>query len=263
MDLKLSGKRALVTGASEGIGRAVVELLAEEGCDVAFCARRQAVLDEVAATVAERTKRRLVGMAVDVSDTNALADFVTSAADQLGGIDIVVNNVGASIFAPFDEVPDERWMADIELKLMSYVRTTRAALPHLRKSGAGARVIMVGGNAGRQPLPYHLPGGAANAALLNLTVSLANWLAPEGIHVIACAPGPVKTARYQKQLAANAKLWGVDVEEAERRFVSDLPLGWVPSAEEVAQSIVFLASPRAAYVTGTCLTVDGGITRGI
>jgi 3-oxoacyl-[acyl-carrier protein] reductase len=198
-----------------------------------------------------------------VSRRDDIERFVSGAAEALGGIDIVVNNAGASIFAPFDEVPDERWMADIELKLMSYVRTTRDALPHLRSAGPGARVIMVGGNAGRQPLPYHLPGGAANAAVLNLTVSLASWLARDGIQVIACAPGPVKTARFAKQIAANAKLWGVTQVAAEERFVSELPLRWIPTAEEVAQTIVFLASPRAAYMTGTCVTVDGGITRGI
>lgn len=261
MNLDLEGKRAIVTGASEGIGKAVVELLAEEGCDVACCSRRQEVLDEVTGAAAARSGRKVVGLAADMSDRAEIERFVETAAAELGGIDIVVNNVGASIFAPFDEVPDERWMADIELKLMSYVRTTRAALPHLRGAGPGGRVIMVGGNAGRQPLPYHLPGGSANAGVLNLTVSLAAWLAPEGIQVIACAPGPVKTARFEKQLAANARRWGVDRDEAERRFVAELPLGWVPTAEDVAQTVVFLASPRAAYITGTCVTVDGGITR--
>lgn len=258
----LNGKRAIVTGASEGIGRAVVEALASEGCDVAFCARRQELLDELAEATAAASGRRLIPLQADLMQPEAIEAFVGQSAEALGGIDIVINNCGASIFAELFDIPDERWLQDIELKLMSYVRTTRAAIPHLRGAGGG-RIVNVGGNGGRQPIPYHLPGGASNAAILNLTVSLASYLAKDQIHVLTCAPGPVRTARLVKQIAANAKLWGVDVEEAERRFTADCPLGYIPSAEDIAGIIAFLASPRAAYMTGTTVTVDGGITRGI
>jgi NAD(P)-dependent dehydrogenase (short-subunit alcohol dehydrogenase family) len=262
MDLGLKGRRAVVTAASEGIGRAVVERLAEEGCDVAFCARRQQLLDDIAERTASATGRRLVPIVADVTQREEIDAFVVRAAEELGGIDIVVNNAGASLFAELFDIPDERWLQDIELKLMSYVRTIRAAIPHMREAGGG-RIVNVGGNGGRQPMSYHLPGGASNAAVLNLTVSLASYLAKDQIHVLTCAPGPVRTARFVKQIAANAKLWGVPPEEAERRFVADCPLGYVPTPEDVAGVIVFLASPRAAYMTGTTVTVDGGITRGI
>lgn len=262
MNLELNGKKALVTGASEGIGRAVVDLLAEEGCDVAFCSRRQAALDEIATEVGKRTGRKLVPLAADVSKLEDIERFVADGAEQLGGIDILINNAGASIFGELFDIPDERWLADIELKLMSYVRATRSVVPHMRERGGG-RVVNVGGNAGRQPLPYHLPGGASNAGVLNFTRAMGEYLAKDRINVIACAPGPVKTARFEKQLAANAKKWGVGVKEAEARFVADLPLGYVPTAKEVAGVVVFLSSPRAAYITGTTLTVDGGITKGI
>jgi 3-oxoacyl-[acyl-carrier protein] reductase len=262
MDLELTDKKAIVTGASEGIGRAVVEVLAEEGCDVAFCSRRQDILDEVATATASATGRRLVPLAADLAQRPEIERFVERAAEELGGIDIVVNNAGASIFAELFDIPDDRWMQDIELKLMSYVRTIRASVPHLREAGGG-RIVNVGGNGGRQPLPYHLPGGASNAAILNLTVSLANYLAKDRIHVLTCAPGPVRTARFVKQIAANAERWGITPEEAEERFVSECPLGYVPTARDVAGVIAFLSSPRAAYMTGTTVTVDGGITRGI
>ncbi len=262
MDLRLENKRAIVTGASEGIGRAVVEYLAAEGCDVAFCARRQELLDEVADSVRAATGRRLFPVSTDLMERDAIDAFVERAAQELGGIDIVINNAGASIFAQLFEVPDERWLQDIELKFMSYVRTSRAAIAHLRAAGGG-RIINVAGNGGRQPIPYHLPGGASNAAILNFTVSLANYLAPDRIHVITCAPGPVRTARLVKQIAANAELWGIAFDEAEQRFTADCPLGYIPSAEDVAGVIAFLASERAAYMTGTTVTVDGGITRGI
>jgi 3-oxoacyl-[acyl-carrier protein] reductase len=262
MDLQLENKRAIVTGASEGIGRAIVEVLAAEGCDVAFCARRQELLDEVAHTVEAATGRRLVPLRADLTQRQAIDKFVEQAARDLGGIDIVVNNAGASIFAELFDIPDERWLQDIELKFMSYVRTSRAAIPHIRAAGGG-RIVNVAGNGGRQPIAYHLPGGASNAAILNFTVSLASYLAQDQIHVLTCAPGPVRTARLVKQIAANAKLWEVSFEEAERRFTSDCPLGYIPSAEDIAGVIAFLASSRAAYMTGTTVTVDGGITRGI
>jgi NAD(P)-dependent dehydrogenase (short-subunit alcohol dehydrogenase family) len=262
MDLILKDKRAIVTGASEGIGRAIVEVLASEGCDVAFCARRIELLEEVAQSTAAATGRRLVPLQADLTARAAIDGFVEEAAEALGGIDIVINNAGASIFAELFDIPDERWLQDIELKFMSYVRTTRAAIPHLREAGGG-RIVNVAGNGGRQPIPYHLPGGASNAAILNMTVSLAAYLAKDSIHVLTCAPGPVRTARLVKQIAANAKLWNVSFEEAEKRFTADCPLGYIPSAEDVAGVIVFLASARAAYMTGTTVTVDGGITRGI
>jgi NAD(P)-dependent dehydrogenase (short-subunit alcohol dehydrogenase family) len=164
------------------------------------------------------------------------------------------------MFGLLEDVPDERWLDDLTLKLLGYVRVTRASLPHM---AAGGRVVMVGGNAGRQPLPYHLPGGAANAGVLNFTRALAEQVAERGIQVVAIAPGPVVTARYQKQIQKNADIWGVDWTEAERRFVADLPLKRVPTAEQVAGVIAFLASPLADHVTGTTLTMDGGITRGI
>ena len=114
-----------------------------------------------------------------------------------------MNNAGASIFGPLFEVPDDRWLADIELKLVGYVRVTRAAIPHMREHGG--RIVNVAGNAGRQPLTYHLPGGAANAGVLNFTVSVAQQVAEHGIHVIGLAPGPVRTARWERQIAQVAK----------------------------------------------------------
>jgi NAD(P)-dependent dehydrogenase (short-subunit alcohol dehydrogenase family) len=262
VDLKLTGKKAIVTGASEGIGRAVVEELAAEGCDVAFCARRGALLEEIAETTSASKGRRMVPLIADLSKRAEIDEFVEKAAAELGGIDIVVNNAGASIFGELLEVPDERWLQDIELKLMSYVRTSRAAIPHLRNAGGG-RIVHVGGNGGRQPMSYHLPGGSSNAAILNFTVSLARYLASDGIHVLNCAPGPVRTARFIKQVTANAELWNVEFEEAEKRFTDETPLGYIPTPEEIAGVVTFLTSERAAYMTGTTVTVDGGITQGI
>ena len=261
MDLGLQGRCALVTGASEGIGYATVLALAEEGCDVAFCARRSDELERLAREVTSRWGRKAVPVRADMSRADDISEFVSRSANELGSIDIVVNNAGGSIFGSFLEVPDERWLADIELKLLGYVRVARAAIPYMRERGG--RIINVAGNAGKQPLPYHLPGGAANAGVLNFTVALAQQVAEHAILVLAVAPGPVRTARFERQLNELASDWEVSLDEAEQRFLEGLPLGYVPTADEIAGIITFLASPRAAYMTGTTVTVDGGITRGI
>lgn len=262
VELGLSGKRAIVTGASEGIGRAVVLELAREGCNVCFCARSRDALDTVAAEVRELGSDVLaVPLVADMSELDQIEAFVGDAASAMGGIDIVVNNAGASAFGPFTEISDERWIADIQLKLLGYVRVCRSALPSLVTQGG--RIINIAGNAGKQPLPYHLPGGASNAGVINFTVALAAQVAGSGVHVIAVAPGPVWTARFEKQITEIARQWDVSREAAIERFTADLPLRRIPSAEEVADTVVFLASERAAYMTGTTVTIDGGITRGI
>jgi NAD(P)-dependent dehydrogenase (short-subunit alcohol dehydrogenase family) len=260
MDLQLTGRRALVTGASEGLGRAVVLALAEEGCDVAFCARRADALEQVADDARRVGSGRFVPIPADVSKLGDIQRCVEQAVEAFGGVDILVNNAGASGFGRLFEVPDERWLPDIELKMLGYVRFARELIPHMP---SGGRVVNVAGNGGRQPLRYHLPGGVANAGILNFTGALAQEVAADGIHVIAVAPGPIRTARLERVFDNLAEEWGTTVAEAEERYVEALPLKRVPSAEEVAGVIVFLASDRAAYMTGTTVTIDGGITAGI
>lgn len=262
MDLQIAGKRALVTGASEGIGLATAELLAQEGCHVALSARRADVLASECDRLSSRYGVTAVPAPADLSSLAGCEQAMAAAVAGLGGLDILVNNAGASVFATFEDIPDERWVGDLELKLVGYARLTRLALPAFREAGGG-RVVNVAGNAGKQPLPYHMPGGAANAGVLNLTKSVSLQVGREGIYVNAVCPGPVRTARYDKMLERLARDWGVTTAEAETRYLEELPLPFVPTSEEVAATIVFLASPRAAYVNGTSIIVDGGITRGI
>jgi NAD(P)-dependent dehydrogenase (short-subunit alcohol dehydrogenase family) len=138
----------------------------------------------------------------------------------------------------------------------------REVIPIMRRGGGG-RIINVAGNAGRQPLTYHMPGAAANAGILNFTKSLSEQVARDGIIINAVCPGPVETARMQKTFDRLAVDWSVSIEEARRRYTQNLPLGYIPTPEEIASTIVFLASPRAAYITGTSVTIDGGVTKGI
>ena len=149
---------------------------------------------------------------------------------------ILINNAGASSFGGFGDLTDEQWVADINLKLFGFIRMTRAALPHLLKNGSG-RIVNVAGNSGKQALEYHMPGAAANAAILNFSKSLSLQVGAQGVMINTVCPGPVRTARLVKQFAANAKDWGCTPEEAEERYLENLPLSYIPSARDIAYSV--------------------------
>ena len=266
MDLGLTGRRALVTGASEGIGRGVVLALAEEGCDVAFCARRREPLEALATEVRERFGRRAVPVAADLTRADDCARAVAEAAAGLGGgLELLVNNAGASVLGSFDEVDDDAWWGGVELKLHGYVRVTRAALPHLRAAARGsAAVVNIAGNTGKFPWSQSMSGGAANAAVMNVTVALAQEVAADGVRVVCLAPGGVDTQRFRMRvLPAVAAERGITVEEARATYVASLPLARIASPEEIGGVVAFLASPRAANLTGTTLVYDGGLTSGL
>lgn len=261
MDLGLEGKVALITGASQGIGESVARSLAMEGCATVLAARNRVALESLAAGIEARGGQTLV-VQTDMSDLGQIQQLTRTALERFGRIDILVNNAGSSQFGTLFEVPDERWMSDIITKLIGYVRACREIVPVMQRQGGG-KIINIAGNSGKQPLPYHLSGGSANAGVLNFTRSLAEQVAPDGILVIAVSPGPVVTPRFDNQVAAIARQWGVEEDEARRRFAAELPLGRVPEPSEIADLVAFLASSRNTYITGTSVTIDGGITKGI
>ena len=270
MDLGLSGRRALVTGASAGIGRAAVLALAEEGCDVAFCARRAEPLAELGAEVRERVGRRAVPIRADLLEAADCERFVAEAAAALGGVDLLVNNAGASVLGSFWEVADEAFWQGVDLKLRGYVRLARAAVPLMRASGRGGPggrggvVVNVAGNTGKFPWSHSMSGGAANAAVMNFTVALAQEVAADGIRVVCLAPGGVATQRFETQvLPAVAAERGISLEEARATHVAGLPLGRLATPAEIGGVIAFLASERCANATGTTFVYDGGETAGL
>lgn len=265
MDLGLTGRRALVTGASEGIGRGVALALAAEGCDVALVARREEPLGEVAREV-QALGRRAVAVPADLATADGCARAVAEAVAGLGGgLELLVNNAGASVLGSFDEIDDEAWWGGVELKLHGYVRVARAALPALRAAPRGAAAIVnVAGNTGKFPWAQSMSGGAANAAVMNVTVALAQELAPAGIRVVCLAPGGVDTQRFRTRvLPAVAAERGISLDEARATYVAGLPLARIATPEEIGGVVAFLASPRAANLTGTTLVYDGGLTAGL
>lgn len=251
MDLQLAGRKALVTGGTKGIGRAIVEALAGEGVAVAFCARTEADVKE-----AEQTLRgggaEVSGTALDVADGAALTNWVGAAAGQLSGIDIVVANVSALAAAP----GEENWRASFEVDVLHAVRLVEAALPHLERSDA-ASIVTISSVSGREIDFAAGPYGTMKGALVHYTHGLAVQLAPKGIRANSVSPGNVyfDGGFWQNVEQNNPELFD--------HALGLNPTGRMGDPEETAYAVVMLASPRARRISGTNLVVDGALTRGV
>jgi 3-oxoacyl-[acyl-carrier protein] reductase len=258
MDLGLAGRRAIVTGASRGIGAATACALAAEGARVALIGRDVEALSGVAKSIGGDT----VVAVADLSTADGVRDSIASCIDGLGGVDILVNNAGASPNGTIDDITDEQWQAAFDLKVMGYVRCIRAVLPAMRAQHFG-RIINVGGTAGIRAVPSYTLA-SLNAALVHLTRSTAEHVGPDGISVVSLHPGPTMTERLRTMLARAADAAGIDIDEyANTRIAPALPLRRVGSAEEVARMIVVLASDVGSWVTGGGVAIDGGASQGI
>lgn len=250
MDLKLKGNKALITGGTKGIGRAIADTLADEGCDVAICARNEA---EVKDAVEQLKKKgvKAFGKSVDVGKGDALKAFVQEASQALGGIDILVSNVSGG------NAPGEQgWRNNFEFDVLGTVRAVEAALPSLEKSKNG-NVIVISTTAA---LEKFISAGAYNAmkaALLNYSGALSQDLAPKGIRVNAVSPGPIF---IEGGAWAFIKKNMTPFYEA---TLSQIPLGRMGKAEEVASTVAMLVSPRCGFITGTNVVIDGGFTKRI
>ena len=250
MDLQLSGKRVLVTGGTRGIGRAIVEAFLEEGAVVGFCARDP---EEVAATEAAlRGRGRASGTPVDVGDGDALAAWVEQSARDFGGLDVVVASVSALA------IPDteENWQLSLNVDVMHTVRLVRAAMPYLERSDA-ASIIAISSVSGRESDFASGPYGTAKTAIVGYIHGLAMQLAEKGIRANTVSPG---NTYFEGGVWASIETGNPELFQM---AVGLNPTGHMGTPEEVAAPVVFLASPRAARVSGTNLVVDGALTRGI
>jgi 3-oxoacyl-[acyl-carrier protein] reductase len=257
MDLKLNGKTALVTGGSEGIGKGIARVLAQEGVDVAICARRKEPLEATAAEIAKETKRKIVPITADLSKDADTRRFVEQGHKALGRVDIMVNNAGSSPGGVLEHLSEADWEQSLQLKFMGYVRCLRYVLPIMVKQGGG-RVVNLIGNDGVKPSYWEIAPGAANAAGQNLTMSLAGQYGKNNISFCAVNPGPVRTERWAGLVAAMARDMKLPHEEADKLAPSSIPLGRIAEVEEVANLVVMLASPLMHMVNGTQIEIDGG-----
>jgi NAD(P)-dependent dehydrogenase (short-subunit alcohol dehydrogenase family) len=262
MDLELTGKRALVTGGSRGIGLAIARQLAREGARVALAARDAAALSAAAQSLAAEAGRPVPVFQVDTGDDASVKAMVEGVVAALGGLDILVNAAakpgGQAPPPKLAEITDEVFFSDVNVKVMGYLRCAREAAPHMAAQGWG-RIINISGLAARQT--GSTVGSIRNVAVAALTKALADELGPSGINVTVIHPGLTRTEKTAPLVAARAGAAGTTPEEVEKRLAANTVIGRIVDAEEVAYIAAFLASPKSVAITGDAIAAGGG-TRG-
>lgn len=261
MDLQLQEKRALVTGASRGLGYAVARGLALEGCRIAINSRNFENVSSAAEKLSAETNSEVIPFGGDVSDTDFPADLVHQTVKSFDGLDLLVTNSGGPPAGKFESFDDDVWQKAVELSLLSHVRLIRSALPHLRKSTA-ASVLTITSYSVKQPIPNLVLSNSIRAATASLTKSLALELGEEGIRFNSILPAWTMTERAIELMETRAKTKGTTVQEEINKQASESPFGRMAQPEEFANAAVFLLSPVASYITGVMLPVDGGMIKG-
>ncbi len=257
MDLGLEGKCVVVTGGSKGIGFACVEAFLREGARVVAVSRSRANLDAALARLPSGA--RVVAVAADLVRAEEAERMAAEAERAFGPVDVLVNSAGAARRTPPDELTAQAWHDAMDAKFFSYLHPLQAIVPGMAARGHGA-VVNVIGQGGKMANPIHLPGGAANAALMLATTGLAAAFGRRGVRINAINPGGTLTTRVHEGLAAESRMTGRSPEELLAAQQSRIPLGRLGTPEEVAEVALFLASDRASYVTAAIVPMDGGAT---
>ena len=257
MDLKLTGKVAVITGGSEGTGKAIAMRLSECSAKVSICARRDAVLQRAAQEIRDKTGNDVLALSADVTVPEALENFIRSTIERFGRINILINNAGRATGASFETVTDEEWYEDLNLKLMAAVRCSRLVIPHMRAVGGG-RIINITHPGGKQPGAGSCPTSVSRAAGIALTKALSKDLLPDKILVNTVCLTSIKTAQGVRGWQAQGSPG--TLEEYWERQGKNHPLGRLGEAAEVADLVAFLVSDRAAFITGTAINIDGGLS---
>jgi 3-oxoacyl-[acyl-carrier protein] reductase len=260
MDLGLNGKVALVAGASKGLGKAVALGLAREGARIAIFSRDKARIEAAAQEIRDATGAPVLALVADATRRDDLERAVEETVRQFGALHIVVTNAGGPPPGEFVTLTEEQWQRAIDLTLMSAVRLSRAAIPHLQKQNGG-RIIHLGSLTIKQPYENLMLSNSIRAAVLGLAKTQSNELAKFGILVNTVSPGVIETDRVAQLMQDRAKRNGTTPREEYARTAKNIPLGRVGQPDEFANVVVFLASERAAFVTGAHFVVDGGETR--
>jgi len=257
MDLGLNGKVALVAASSKGLGRAVAETLAAEGCDLLVCARGKEALDEAASAIRATSKRKVVALTADLSKQDDVARVAESAMREFGRVDVLVTNGGGPPAGPFESHSAEAWHAAVRQTLDSVVELTRAVLPGMKERRWG-RIVNITSIAVKQPVDNLILSNSVRAAVTGFARTLANEVASSGITVNNVMPGYTRTDRVTSLAAKNAELHGTTADEQIAMIEKQIPMGRLGDPREFAAMVAFLASEQASYITGASIAVDGG-----
>jgi 3-oxoacyl-[acyl-carrier protein] reductase len=262
MDFGLKGRVAIVAAASKGLGRAVAEELAKEGCEVAICARTAADLERAANEIGQANKRAIFWRSVDVTKPEAVRAFVDEVDKKYGRIDICVTNAGGPPAKKFLEISLEDWREAVELTLLSNVYFAREVLPRMQRNHWG-RLLTITSVSVKQPIDGLLLSNSLRAGVTGLAKTLANEFGASGITVNNVCPGYTLTDRLEELVELRAKETGVSREQAIKNMSAQVPAGRLAQPEEFAALVTFLASERAGYINGTTITVDGGLVKSL
>jgi 3-oxoacyl-[acyl-carrier protein] reductase len=257
MDLKLNNKVAIVLAASKGLGRAIATTLSAEGAKVIIGSRNEKELNKTADEIHQLTGNEVIAMPVDVSDAAQIKSFIERVVEKFDRVDILLNNAGGPPFDTFENFDDEAWQKSFELNLLSFARTSRLVLPHMKKTGSG-RIINVIGTSVKSVLDKSILSTSMRMGVVGMAKMMADEFGPYNITVNNVAAGSILTDRIKHTLPKDQ-----DPEEALKERAKSIPLGRIGKPEEFAALVAFLASEQAAYISGTTIQVDGGASRSI
>jgi NAD(P)-dependent dehydrogenase (short-subunit alcohol dehydrogenase family) len=257
MELGLTGKVAVVTGGSEGIGKGIALRLSEEGAKVSICARREDVLRRAAEEIRTRTGNEVLAVPADVTKPETVENFIHQTVKHFGRIDILVNNAGRAASGGFEKLTDQDWYDDLELKLMGAIRCARLVIPHMRAVGGG-RIINITHPGGKQPGAGSCPTSVSRAAGIAMTKALSKELLPDKILVNTVCLTAIKSAQGERAWRAQGAPGAL--EEYWEARGKEHPLGRLGEPTEVGDLVAFLVSQRASFITGTAINIDGGLS---
>ena len=262
MDLGIKGRNALITGGSQGIGRACAEALAEEGVNIVIVARDQGRLASAAEEISTNRTGYVTPITGDLTNVADIERIVAEAETTLGQIDILVNNAGSAPLGRIGDLTDDTWQACFDLKLMGYVRCSRAVLQSMCRRKWG-RIINIIGRGGHFPTAKYIAGGAINAAILNITQALAEECGPHNVLVNGVNPAATATERWNTLVRQRMKITGQTEEEIREASAKNIPLGRIGAPEDIASMVAYLCSEKAGFVNGSLIDIDGGVSRAL
>ncbi|MBM7704692.1 SDR family oxidoreductase [Metabacillus iocasae] len=261
MDLQLKGKNALVLASSQGLGKAIAKQLVQEGANVMIASRSEEKLAKVADEMSAESDSKVLYHVVDVTSKESIENLVQATVDSFGTIDILVNNAGGPKAGGFLTLSDEDWQQAFELNLLSYIRTIREVLPHMKKEGG--KIVNIASSSIKEPIPGLLLSNTFRTGIVGLTKTLAQELAEYNVLINTVAPGRIATDRTAKLDQLNAEKQGIAKEEIEKQVKTKIPLGRYGEPEEFAKVVTFLLSSGNTYMTGQSFLIDGGMVKSI